>query len=105
MSFDAAYVPVVLLFLWVAWRAGRVWYRSRRMEATRQIVFFAQHYSVFVILISGTAIGLSAWTMVYASDAAGLLSRLWAFFDALIALLLAAQLRNLEMNLMAGRQG
>lgn len=102
---DALYVPVVALFLFVAWRARRVWIQSRHMEANRQIVYFAQHYAVFVVLVSGVAVGLSVWTMYVVPESDGLLSRLWAFFDALVALLLAAQLRNLEMNLLAGRQG
>lgn len=102
---DALYVPVILLFGWVGVRALLVCRQSKQMVSGRQIVFFAQHYSVFVIVLAVTAVGLSVWTMWAVPGASDLLRRSWAFFDALVALLLLAELRNIELNLRTGRQG
>lgn len=102
---DYHYMPVVAVFGWVLWCAGRVWVLALRSDPKRHITYFAQHQVVFAITLSVMAVSLSVITVAHAPPENNWLSKWWAGFDIAVALALLAQLRNLKHSLTAGRHG
>ena len=98
------YLVIGGIYFCVLFRALQLFLLSKALVSERAVVYFAQHYSVFAVMLSVLAMVLSVW-MVVCDVSAGPLGRLWAFFDLMVAVLLVAQLRHLQLSLMTGRRG
>jgi len=99
------YVLVALAFIWVARSCFYVWHLTQVADPKRNLTHFAQHQVVLIFAASAFGVGLCFVTASLQECGVGSLSRWWAVFDVLLAIILLAQLKNLEVSLSAGRQG